>query len=191
MTHRSDNRRRLTALAVAVMAVAVLAVIGAVSADASGISAKTTGARVALKSTGLGRVLVDGRGRTLYLFEKDKRGKSACTGGCAAYWPPVITIGKPVAGQGVQAGMLGTSRRADGQLQVTYNRHPLYTFSLDKKAGQTKGEELSSFGAAWYVVSAKGVKVEKEAATGGGGTYGGGSGGYPTGGTDDGGKGTY
>jgi predicted lipoprotein with Yx(FWY)xxD motif len=154
----------------------VVSLFGAVGAEASGSSATSARALVGLRTTALGAVLVDARGRTLYLFEKDRKGKSSCTGACAAFWPPLVTVGKPAAGRGVKASLLGTTRRGDGRLQVTYNRHPLYTFSLDKKAGQTKGEELSSFGGSWYAVSAKGVKVEK-AESSGGGSYGGGSGG--------------
>jgi predicted lipoprotein with Yx(FWY)xxD motif len=126
-----------------------------------------TGARLAVASTPLGRVLVDGRGRTLYLFGKDKSGKSACSGKCAGFWPPLITSGKPLATAGAKASLLGTTRRADGRLQVTYNHHPLYTFVKDTKKGQTNGEELNVFGAEWYAVSGTGAKVEKDAGSGG------------------------
>jgi predicted lipoprotein with Yx(FWY)xxD motif len=107
-------------------------------------------------------VLVDGRGRTLYLFEKDKPGKSACTVHCASPWPPQITSGKPRATAGAQASLLGTTKRGDGRLQVTYNHHPLYTFIKDTRKGQTNGENLNAFGAEWYAVSPAGAKVEKE-----------------------------
>ena len=96
--------------------------------------------RVAVASSGLGRILVDGRGRTLYLFEKDKHGKSACTGQCAGFWPPLIASGKPLAAAGAKASLLGTTKRPDGRLQVTYNHHPLYTFVKDTRKGQTNGE---------------------------------------------------
>ena len=126
-----------------------------------------TGAKVAVASTPLGRVLVDGRGRTLYLFGKDKSGKSACGGKCAGFWPPLITSGKPLATAGAKASLLGTTKRADGRLQVTYNHHPLYTFVKDTRKGQTNGEQLDVFGAEWYAVSAAGAKVEKDAGSGG------------------------
>ena len=125
-------------------------------------------AKVAVASSGLGRILVDGRGRTLYLFEKDKRGKSACTGQCASFWPPLIASGKPLATAGAKASLLGTTKRADGRLQVTYNHHPLYTFVKDTSKGQTNGEELDAFGAEWYAVSPAGAKVEKSTAKGSG-----------------------
>ena len=117
---------------------------------------------VAVASSGLGRVLVDGRGHTLYLFASDKHGRSACTGQCAGFWPPLI--GKPRATTGARASLLGTTRRADGRLQVTYNDHPLYTFVKDTRKGQTNGEEVDAFGAEWYAVSPAGAKVEKNAA---------------------------
>ena len=110
-------------------------------------------------TSALGRIVVDGQSHTLYLFEKDKRGKSACSGACATNWPPLLTKGKPVAGAGAKASLLGTTKRADGTTQVTYNKHPLYTFVGDKgKRGATTGEGLDAFGAKWYVVAAKGTE---------------------------------
>ena len=124
-----------------------------------------TGTKVAVASSRLGNVLVDGRGHTLYLFAKDRHGKSSCTSQCAAFWPPLIAAGKPRAVAGAKASLLGTTKRPDGRLQVTYNHHPLYTFVKDTKKGQTNGEELNAFGAEWYAVSATGAKVEKADAT--------------------------
>jgi len=121
-------------------------------------------ATVAISGSELGRVLVDGRGRTLYLFQRDKHGKSACTGPCATAWPPLIVSGKPLASAGARASLLGTTKRADGRLQVTYNHHPLYTFVKDTAKGQTNGENLDAFGAEWYAVSSAGAKVEMNAA---------------------------
>jgi predicted lipoprotein with Yx(FWY)xxD motif len=129
--------------------------------------AASAGAKVAVANTALGRVLVDGRGRTLYLFGKDKRGRSACSGKCAGFWPPLIASGKPLATAGAKASLLGTTKRPDGRLQVTYNHHPLYTFVKDTRKGQTNGEELDVFGAEWYAISAAGGKVEKDAGSGG------------------------
>jgi predicted lipoprotein with Yx(FWY)xxD motif len=144
------------------LAGAVVAAIAATTAVAFGASRPTTGpAKVAVANTGLGRVLVDGRGRTLYLFAKDRNGRSACAGQCAGFWPPLITSGKPVAVAGAKASLLGTTRRPDGRLQVTYNHHPLYTFVKDTRKGQTNGEEFDAFGAEWYAVSAAGARVEK------------------------------
>jgi predicted lipoprotein with Yx(FWY)xxD motif len=98
---------------------------------------------------------------SLYVFMKDKNGKSACSGSCATYWPPLMKIGKLTVGPGVKRALVGTTKRADGRLQVTYNKHPLYTFALDTSAGQTKGQGSSNFGAKWYAVSAQGRAVLK------------------------------
>ena len=100
--------------------------------------------------------------------EKDKNGKSSCSGMCAGFWPPLLASGgKPRAAGSAKASLLGTTKRADGHLQVTYNHHPLYTFKKDTQKGQTNGEELSAFGAKWYAVSPAGAKVK----SGGGGGY--------------------
>jgi predicted lipoprotein with Yx(FWY)xxD motif len=131
---------------------------------------------VKVGSTGLGKILVDSRGHTLYLFEHDKGGKSSCAGQCATFWPPLLTTAKATAGTGAKASMLGTTRRADGKLQVTYHGHPLYFFAKDARAGQTTGEELSAFGGEWYALSPAGVKVGKHSGpSSGGGGYGSGS----------------
>jgi predicted lipoprotein with Yx(FWY)xxD motif len=152
----------------AVVGVAVLA------AAATALASTPAGSQVKThKTSSLGTILVDSKGRTLYLFEKDKKDKSACYSACAVNWPPYLTTGKPTAAAGVKAAMLGTTKRTDGKLQVTYNHHPLYTFKYDKLGAQ-KGENVHAFGADWYVVSPKGVKVEPSSSGGGG--YGGGGG---------------
>src|SRR5262245_32448652 len=97
----------------------------ALAVTASALASSATWAaqrrpKVTLGRTTLGRVLVDGSGRTLYLFENDKHGRSSCAGACAAYWPPALTHGKPVAAAGVKASLLGVTRRSDGTSQVTY-----------------------------------------------------------------------
>ncbi|HEX6699580.1 MAG TPA: hypothetical protein VF101_02510 [Gaiellaceae bacterium] len=148
--------------------VAAFALVAIRSASA----APAGGAVVRVAKSGLGRMLVDGRGRTLYLFEADRNGKSACSGGCRTFWPPLLTSGKPRAGNGVSARMLGTIKRRDGGVQVTYAGHPLYTFSLDTRPGQTKGEGLNDFGAHWYAVGSGGRKLVKHA-SGGSTGYGG------------------
>ena len=117
-------------------------------------------ARVSAASSSLGKIIVDGHGRTLYLFEKDTRGRSACSGTCAMYWPPVTTRGTPVAGRGLKSSLLGMIRRANGARQVTYAGHPLYRYVLDTKAGQTNGEGLQDFGAGWDALSPAGKKIE-------------------------------
>ena len=118
-------------------------------------------AKVGTARTGLGRIIVDGRGRTLYLFEKDKRGRSACYGGCAKFWPPLLTHGKPSAGRGAKSSLLGVTRRRDGTEQATYAGHPLYRFVEDTRPGQTKGEGLNFFGGGWDALSPAGKKIER------------------------------
>ena len=116
-------------------------------------------ATVTAASTKLGMVLVDGSGRTLYLFEKDQPDQSACSGACAAAWPVDNSSGTPKAGSGVQASLLGTINRSDNTTQVTYNHHPLYYYSGDSQAGQQNGQGLNAFGATWFVVAPAGSKV--------------------------------
>ena len=123
--------------------------------------AAAVGAKVATRPTRLGRVLVDGRGRTLYLFEKDKVTASSCAGACASVWPPLTTRGaKGVAGTGVRAARLGTTRRGDGHTELTYAGHPLYTYAGDARAGDVKGQGLDQFGAEWYVLAPSGRKID-------------------------------
>jgi predicted lipoprotein with Yx(FWY)xxD motif len=140
---------------------AVLALAVGLDSALGANRAAGAGVKVGVANSGLGRVLIDGRGRTLYLFEKDKHGKSSCAGQCATFWPPLIASGKPLATAGAKASLLGTTKRADGRLQITYNHHPLYSFVKDTNKGQTNGEELDAFGAEWYAISSAGSKVEK------------------------------
>lgn len=107
----------------------------------------------------LGQILVDGNGRTLYLFEADKGSSSTCYGGCATYWPPLLTDGAPVASSGINPALLGTTRRTDGTIEVTYAGHPLYYVVTDHNPGDATGQAVSNFGAAWYVVGINGNKV--------------------------------
>jgi predicted lipoprotein with Yx(FWY)xxD motif len=155
-------RKSVLAMAL-VAAFAAAGVIGAFGTAASGHSARASVAKAKLQvhSGKLGKFIIDAKGRTLYLFEKDKGGKSACSGACAAAWPPYLTSGKPAAGSGVQAAKVGTTKRRDGTLQATYAGHPLYRFSGDSKAGQTAGEGSKAFGASWYVVAPNGKKIDK------------------------------
>jgi predicted lipoprotein with Yx(FWY)xxD motif len=119
-------------------------------------------AAVDAKKIGLGTIVVDGKGMTLYMFEKDKGGKSSCDGACAAAWPPLLTSGTPTAGAGVKTSLLGTTKRSDGSTQVTYHNWPLYYFVKDKAPGDATGQNVDAFGAEWYVLSAaKGAKLEK------------------------------
>ena len=121
------------------------------------------------KIGGLGSVLVDSQGRTVYLFEKDTGPNSTCFGACATEWPPVTTSGKPKAGNGVTAAMLGTTKRSDGKTQVTYNGHPLYLFEADRKPGDATGQNVDAFGAEWYVLSPAGNRITTKVSGSGGG----------------------
>ena len=132
---------------------------GSAAVASASVRSATGTTKVGVASSRLGRIVVDGRGRTLYAFGKDRNGRSACSGTCATYWPPLLTRGKVRAGHGVKASRLGTTKRGDGKLQVTYNRHPLYTFKLDKQAGQTNGEGLNDFGGVWEVLSPAGQRI--------------------------------
>jgi predicted lipoprotein with Yx(FWY)xxD motif len=132
------------------------------SAVAASAPSRVAAAMVGAASTRLGRVVVDSKGRTLYLFEKDKNRRSACYGPCATYWPPLLTHGKPVARAGAKQSLLGTTRRADGSRQVTYAGHPLYRYVQDRKPGQTTGEGSLLFGAGWDALSPAGKKIESD-----------------------------
>ena len=111
----------------------------------------------------LGSVLVDGAGRSLYLFEKDKGSTSSCYTDCAKVWPPFTSSGAATAGSGATSSLLGTASRTDGTTQVTYHGHPLYYYiSVGNKPGSTAGEALNQFGAEWYVLSPAGDKVDKD-----------------------------
>ena len=150
----------MKALGLIIVGVAALSltVLGAAAARSSSARPAT----VATGRTALGRVVVDGRGRTLYLFEKDRRGRSACSGACAAYWPPLLTHGRPIATGGAKRSLLGMIRRADGTSQVTYAGHPIYRFTGDTGRGQTSGEGLKDFGAGWYALTPAGKKIDRD-----------------------------
>lgn len=93
--------------------------------------------------SGLGRVLVDGHGYTLYAYLPDHRGRPRCTGYCAKQWPPLVLpngVSHPAAGAGLNRSLLGTVRRANGTLQVTFNGWPLYLYVDDSAPGQATGQ---------------------------------------------------
>src|SRR5258707_1569975 len=151
--------KRSLKLLTAFAASAVVASIAAALPLAGGTEAG--GTKVALAASPLGRILVDSKGLTLYDFVKDKDTTSACYGACAALWPPLTTKGKPVAGRGVRASLLGTTKRKDGKLEVTYGGHPLYYFVTDRKPGQTTGQGVNQFGGPWWVISAAGKEIHR------------------------------
>jgi predicted lipoprotein with Yx(FWY)xxD motif len=145
-----------------VLVVGLIAAAAALATSASGSAGG--GTVVQTGSSNLGRILVDAQGKTLYLWAHDRSATSTCYGDCAKYWPPLLTHGRPVAARGANASLLGTTRRSDGQFQVTYGGHPLYYFVQDTKAGQTKGEALTGFGGRWDPVSRVGSPVQKPSA---------------------------
>jgi predicted lipoprotein with Yx(FWY)xxD motif len=132
------------------------------AAKSEAASSETGGDGVvaAAKSSKLGTtILVDSKGFTLYDFHKDKGTKSACYGACAGVWPPLTTSGAPQAMKGAEASKLGTTKRSDGTVQVTYAGHPLYTYAADTKPGDVKGNDFSSYGAQWYALMPSGEEA--------------------------------
>jgi predicted lipoprotein with Yx(FWY)xxD motif len=162
--------RPITLLAGAALPVSAIVVAAFGSgASAATAPAQATNARPAtaaaakrtvdVRRTGLGRILVDSRGRSLYLFKKDAKRKSRCSGACATFWPPLLVSGKPTAGHGARAAKVGSIKRSGGKRQVTYDGHPLYRFVMDVKPGNTNGEGVTAFGARWFVISPAGKQV--------------------------------
>lgn len=188
----------ISAGAVAVAACGSSASTGSSGSAASGSSSasspsaagsaggSTSGVTVSAKSvSGLGTVLVNQKGQTLYMLTSEKGSKITCTAssGCLHVWPETdlpsgTTAAK--AGSGVQSSLLGTVKGADGKMEVTYNGWPLYTFIGDSSAGQAKGQALTNFGGTWYVLNTAGNPVTTKASSansGGGSSPSSGSGG--------------
>lgn len=133
---------------------------GAYGAAPAPANTASGGTAVDLATSKLGKILVDSKGRTLYLFAADTGTSSTCSAACAGAWPPLTTKHKPTAGAGVTASLLGTTKRSDGTLEVTYGGHPLYYYAGDTASGQTTGQALSQFGAPWYVLAASGKAIK-------------------------------
>ena len=134
------------------------------SEASGGTTANTPASGGAFVSLGsvpkVGSVLVDANGLTLYDFHKDKGTESSCYGACAGVWPPLLTDGEPRPSNGASTAKLGTTKRKDGSVQVTYAGHPLYTYAADKKPGEANGHDIDSFGAEWYALTASGAEAE-------------------------------
>jgi predicted lipoprotein with Yx(FWY)xxD motif len=161
---------RATVVALIVLGVAACGSSGSSSTSATTTPPKTTDgapATLGVANTDLGRILVNTQGRTLYLFKKDTSTKSTCTGACAAAWPPLRVTGKPTVGRGTNATMLATSKRSDGNPQVTDNGHPLYLYTGDQKPGDTNGQGLNAFGGGWFAVSPSGDQVSGQGSNSG------------------------
>lgn len=146
----ASSKRSLSVVSIAALAAAVLG-----GCSSSGGTAPPYDLRTASVG-GVGTVIVDGQGYTLYLFEPDNHSSSTCTGSCAAAWPPLLLSGgvaAPRAGSGALPALLGTARRSDGSVQVTYGGWPLYRWVGDTRPGVATGEGLNNFGGLWYAVS--------------------------------------
>jgi predicted lipoprotein with Yx(FWY)xxD motif len=154
---------RLRSVTLGLLSAGAMTVAGLSAAAASTHHAPAAvaghGVTVKTRHTHLGTFLV--KGKTLYLFEKDKHGKSRCYHACASAWPPLMTHGAPHAAGKVKGAKLGTVKRKTGGRQVTYNGHPLYFYAGDS-GHQTNGEGLDQFGAEWYVVNPKGNKIDSD-----------------------------
>lgn len=166
---RSKPKVVTFALALAAV-VAALVIAGCGGGGGSSSSSSEAGGGSGVEGTigateieGLGAVLVDSEGMTVYDFTVDEGTKSNCYGGCEAAWPPVTTTGKPTAGEGAMAADLGTTKRKDGTLQVTYKGHPLYTFTGDKGPGEANGNESEG---TWFVLDEAGAPVKGQASGG-------------------------
>ena len=161
-------KRKLTLFVAAAAPVAIALMIAGCGGSTYGSgqpapTAKASGAvTVGVADSALGRIVVDNAGLTLYMFEKDENGRSACSGQCATYWPPLLTSANPLARVGVTQSLLGTTRRGDGSEQVTYAGRPLYRFFEDSRPGQTNGEGSQDFGGEWNVLSPAGKEIESD-----------------------------
>jgi predicted lipoprotein with Yx(FWY)xxD motif len=162
---------------VLVVAVAALAGCGSSSNNTTSSTASTGSTAAAAQSGGvvvevasnptLGSILVNPEGQTLYIFQKDSGGKSSCSGSCAKVWPPLAATSSPEAGSGASASKLGTVKRSDGTMQVTYAGHPLYTYTADTSSGQVNGNGINSFGGVWNAVQPSGSMAPAGTSSGG------------------------
>jgi predicted lipoprotein with Yx(FWY)xxD motif len=184
MNVRSGNSNRYQVRLMAVVLLAVLGFVAAGRASSFAASARATGIAGAQHSTGsvavktskikgLGVVLVNTKGRTLYVFMKDAHSHVTCTkaNGCQTFWPPLkwTSASKPTAGGAAKTSLLAWDKDPGGGKVVTYNHWPLYTYSGDSAAGQAKGWNQNLNGGKWYVISAKGTVVKHKTSGGGGG----------------------
>jgi predicted lipoprotein with Yx(FWY)xxD motif len=135
------------------------AAVAALAVTAAPMAAEQAAPTLTVHSSSFGKVLFDARGFVLYAFTKDPRGRSACSGACAAAWPPYVVKGTVRAGVGVKQSLLGTIRRANGSRQVTYGGRPLYFYVGDKKPRQILCQNVSEFGGLWLIVRPSGKLV--------------------------------
>jgi predicted lipoprotein with Yx(FWY)xxD motif len=133
------------------------------TSTAVGNTASTT-AVIQTRSTSIGTVLTNAQGHTLYWFSIDTSTKSNCNGACATYWPPVLGTPKAAAGASLPMGF-GTITRSGGQVQATYDGHPLYTYAADTSAGMTSGNGSNLSGGLWWAMTPNGAKAAAAAAS--------------------------
>jgi predicted lipoprotein with Yx(FWY)xxD motif len=137
----------------------LLALAAAAASSAALASAHAVRSTLTAGPSAYGRVLFDGRGFALYAFTRDPRGKSVCSGACAKAWPPYVVKGRLRAASGVKAPLLGTTRRADGGLQVTYAGRALYYYVGDRSKGEIRCQNVTEFGGVWRVIRPSGTLV--------------------------------
>ena len=148
---------------VGLAAVALLVALGLIAVGGASASSRMSSPAVKTRNIkGLGAVLVNSQGRTLYVFMKDRQRHVTCTGSCAAYWPPLKWKGssKPTAASPAKSKLLGLDKDPAGGKVVTYNKWPLYTYVADSAPGQATGEGLNLSGGKWYVISASGKLIK-------------------------------
>jgi len=168
---------RIRNAAIPIVALAVLAAAcghsGSSSSSSTGSGSHASSRMSTISAagaSGVGTVLVDGSGRTLYMLSADKGGMVTCTStACTASWPPVFVSSAPSGGTGVSASLLGTARTPSGKMQATYNNWPLYLYSGDTAAGQANGQDIQSFGGVWHPLAKSGQPVAGSSASSGGG----------------------
>jgi predicted lipoprotein with Yx(FWY)xxD motif len=152
-------------LAIVVAAVAVVIFAGGGGNAHASQSQAAASSAISIRSTSLGKTLVDANGRTLYLFEGDRANVSTLSAAGAAVWPRFVSSGPVKAGNGVQAALIGTTTSPAGVKQVTYQGHPLYYYVGDASPGSTRGQGLNEFGALWYVLGPSGNAITSAPST--------------------------
>ena len=181
MTRNKPITFLVSAAVIPLVALAVAACGGGGAATAAAPKTSTgTSATIGVSNSSLGSILVNSKGRTLYLFKADVGAESACTGACASAWPPLLATATPTGGSRMIASKLGTTIRSDGTKQVSYNGHPLYLYIGDKKPGDVTGQGVTAFGAAWFALTPSGNQASgtPRSSTTGGSSGGGGVPGY-------------
>ena len=152
----------LTSLSLVIVVALTVAACGGSGGNASSATVTTasgSATTIRVQGSGLGKILVDAHGRSLYLFKADSPGVSACDGACAAAWPPLLAHGNPRVAGGANVSLLSTIERSSGARQLAYNGHPLYLYAGDQKAGDVNGQGVTAFGAPWYALSPTGKQV--------------------------------